>query len=291
MSILNDDARFGVSALDISHREYAEKDELMLRERDGQMIYKRSDGQVVAFNSDYTRKDVIEAVARSHKATGLGSNESGVYYTIDITEQTDLSESSSSLEVPYAFRVAKSVNGFYFRVRGTDVTNSIISYLNTFYNKEYPENNAREVLLTVTVVNDENPTGFNFICEGSFNDLNFVQLPISESESLITIKKISFPMATAAYSDISSTVRDKLTEYNYSNTKIEVSMIDLITFESDINSSYVGSIDDMVNFKEFFNLEELKEEEKKNAGNGIIVSETQPDFDCIWAKVIKDTTA
>ena len=53
-------ARYGISALDLGHKEYAQDDELMVRGDDGRMYYKRTDGVIVAYaDKDLSEDEVI----------------------------------------------------------------------------------------------------------------------------------------------------------------------------------------------------------------------------------------
>ena len=45
--------RYGISALDIKHKEYADNDELLVNGKNGTMLYKRPDGQIVTPSTPY----------------------------------------------------------------------------------------------------------------------------------------------------------------------------------------------------------------------------------------------
>ena len=52
--------RYGISALGLSHKEYAENDELLVEQSSGKMFYKReSDNQIVSFDNEKYSQETL----------------------------------------------------------------------------------------------------------------------------------------------------------------------------------------------------------------------------------------
>ena len=86
--------RYGISALDLKHKDYAVNDELMVSGQNGEMFYKREDGQIVTSpNQTYNKHDLINSindVFMTHNEVVVSDGDYIVYNTIDVACRMNL---------------------------------------------------------------------------------------------------------------------------------------------------------------------------------------------------------
>lgn len=283
--------RYGISALDIKYKAFAENDELLNEGTTGQMYYKRSsDGQIVTYDSeDYEKQELINAIDSiflTNPSVNTTAEDYLVYNVINISEKTDLLNNVEpvSIGVNSKFDTNKTDSGLFIRVRGNAVTNSVVSFLESSYNKNHPDSNLSSVVLNITIT--EHGVGMDKTIEVpmNFNELTFVKLNPSD-ETLctsfsISLDGVSFPLISAAYNEIDESEQNMLHSLNYGNNKFEAAAIDFIYYVDDVKNPVIYNSDDKVRMNSVISASELNKET-------FVVSSEKPAHKCLWAKIIE----
>lgn len=244
---MTDEARFGISALDLSHSDVAENDELMVEGLSGRMYYKRPDGTIVTYNDgDFSPTELlteIDLVTRD-KNIDIADTDYISYHTIDISGMTDiLSNGDMSLQTnSESFPVASPENYFFVRVRGNKATTAITSVIeNNFKSKSSDDTKSIRLIYRVVAVTATNNYTDNadHTIELNFNELASVELPVITGVSgtilkyLVYIRAISFDGFVSKYGELTSAQQTAVTAYMKDATKYEATTIDVISFIND----------------------------------------------------------
>lgn len=282
--------RYGISALDLKHREFAVNDELMVNGKNGEMFYKREDGQIVtAPNQLYDKKDLINSindVFMTHNEVTVSNGDCIVYNTIDVSGGINIiSDEKYTLNEDSTFTSDKPDSGVFIRIRGNAATNSIVSYLKSRYESNHPE-----ALPAVSIVLNINEIGTGtekkITINTDFDTLGFASLysGIAPSSGCtgyqIKIESISFPEIAAAYGELSDTEKSLLSELNYGNTNLEADSIDIIYYTRDTKNPIIYNKSDNIRLNYVIPAKETNRDQ-------FVVSATQPSHKCMWAKIIE----
>lgn len=282
--------RYGISALDLKHKDYAVNDELMVSGQNGEMFYKREDGQIVTSpNQTYNKHDLINSindVFMTHNEVVVSDGDYIVYNTIDVACRMNLiSPETYMLKEESTFTSNKPNSGVFIRIRGNSATNSAISYLQSQYMSRHSE-----ILPAVSVVMlvTELGTGINrkITINTDFDTLDFVNLYPGVSPAVnctgyqIKIESVKFPMLEVAYNDLSDTEKSLLSELNYGNTKLEADSIDFIYYTSDVTNPIIYNETDNIKLNYVVPAKDTNKDQ-------FVISSTQPSHKCMWAKVIE----
>lgn len=282
--------RYGISALDLKHKDYAVNDELMVSGQNGEMFYKREDGQIVTSpGQKYNKNDLINSINEvfmTHNEVTVSDGDYIVYNTIDVAGGMNLISSETyTLGEESTFTTNKPSSGVFIRIRGNSATNSAMSYLQSKYMSSHSE-----VLPVVSVVLDvtELGTGINrkISMNTDFDTLDFVNLypgisPTAECTGYqIKIESVKFPMVESAYNGLSDTEKSLLSELNYGNTRLEADSIDFIYYTSDVKDPIIYNETDRVKLNYVIPAKETNRDQ-------FVISASQPSHKCMWAKVIE----
>lgn len=275
--------RYGISALDIKYKEYADNDELLVNGKNGAMLYKRPDGQIVTPSTPYGRDELITAINKiftTNQEVEVSGADYLVYNTIVVNEKMSII-SSEKQEIAGDITITsdKLVSGIFVRIRGNSETNAVASYLSS-----QATSNSLEVsyLFEITELGTGNVR--NLTIGSKFDTLAYGELYVSEiSEGCtgyqVKLKSVSFPLFNEVYSSLDETTKSKLSELNQGNTKFEPSEIDLIYYTSDSKNSAIYSETDNLKLNYVIPASEINHDE-------FVISESQPSHKCMWAKVI-----
>ena len=290
MNLDESELRYGISALDLKHKDYAVNDELMVSGQNGEMFYKREDGQIVTSPSQkYNKHDLINSINEvfmTHNEVTVSEGDYIVYNTIDVAGRMNLISSETyMLDEESTFISNKPSSGVFIRIRGNSATNSAISYLQSQY-----MSNHSEILPAVSIVLDvtELGTGINrkITMNTDFDTLDFVNLYPGISPTVdctgyqIKIESVKFPMVEVAYNDLSNTEKSLLSELNYGNTKLEADSIDFIYYTSDVTNPIIYNESDNIKLNYVVPAKDTNKDQ-------FVISATQPSHKCMWAKVIE----
>lgn len=273
----NGEIRYGVSVLDMQYKNYAQDDEVMIKGQTGQMFYKRSDGQIVTYGSDYNKDSLYSALMNATKLNNHKSDDYLVYHIIDTPSGAYINDTSEvSLNVSKNFPLSSNEAGIYVRVHGNDATNAAMAAARSIYLTKNTLNGENDVQIKGTV----NGKAITINCK--FNELTFVPIDTTGNPSLV-INSISYPVLSKAIASLTPEQFDVVQLLNYGNDKFEATSIDLITFVSDVVSVFnksdekvkLGLIDTMVMYGNYTI-------QDKNIP--IILSKEKPNFNCMWAQ-------
>lgn len=284
------DYRYGISALDLKYKSFAVNDELLVRGHDGKIHYKREDGQVVSYDSiDYNKKTLIDDICEASMGSNIkaSNNDFLTYHTIDISAKNDLlSDSEKDLGLNTEFRVSKKESCLFFRVRGTDVTNSVISYIETMYNMK---SSVQKDTVSLTFAIREIGTGVvrDMTIGGEYNKMIIVPI-VPSSEDVkgynVKLKSIAYPMFKEGYDSFTDEQKERLHDLNEGNSKFESSIIDIAAYTDDISDPNIYNSEDGVSLKLILTINQVND--IMSSSESIIISEEKPTHSCLWGKVL-----
>lgn len=279
--------RYGISALDMAYKEDAEKDELLVRGHNGKMFYKReSDGQIVGYDTlEYDKESLISAIngAITKSKAVLETVESDyiAYHTLDLTEK-NVVPSNTALAMNYSskFKTSKT-KGFFTRIRGTKNTNALISFIESLSTKDYTVKIDFEVTNIGGTV-----TTKTISANGKFNELMFVDLSVFTDNNItgyiIKVKSILIDVKSE-YDSLSDEKKEALMSLNDGNTKIEASVIDLITYVNDMDNLIIHEDGERIGLEQLLSIASINSETVEVSP--MVVSEDKPDHACVWAQI------
>lgn len=292
--------RYGISALDLGYKEYAQNDELMVRGEDGRMYYKRTDGTVVSYSDkDLTEAQVITStmgVLMGIDGLTLPTNEYLVYRTFNTTNKLDLI-TSTDVALNKSVTLSKNVPGFFFRVRGNDFTTSAAAILKAIYADKVKKTDS-EVTMVFSISNN----GANqqtVTVNAHLNDVTYVKFPTftgTITNYIVKLTSISFPLYKAAFAAAGANDKTVLAKINNGNTKYDVNFIDFIGYASTI-ASLSDSIADDVAIKTVTSTSaatQIYTDQNKAVANvggipktGFVISKENPMAECVWGKIVE----
>lgn len=295
-------ARYGISALDLGYKEYAQNDELMVRGDDGRMYYKRTDGTIVSFSDkDLTESQVINqtmGVLMGIDDLTLPADEYIVYRTFDTTGKLDL-VSSTDVAISRGATLSKNVPGFFFRIRGNDAVSSAAAIMKAIYANKVPDGTDSEVTATITVSN--NGANQQTLTVNTHLDvLTYVAFPTFDGEITnytVKIASVSFPRYKAAYAAAGELEKQTIDKINNSNSKYEINAIDFIGYANTIASLADDVTTDTAIKTVTLSSEASKiftEQNKAVADiggvskSGFIISKENPMTECVWGKIVDE---
>lgn len=286
--VLNDDLRYGISALATSYRDIAEPDELLVQMNDGRMFYKRVDGQIVTAVPNYDRKTLLADMLGTNMNMDLPNNTYVSYHTLDISGKSDMSKTENMVlgTEDIEFKVPSGVHGFFVRVRGNELTNSAISMVKAIYSTTGPYDKDPDVNLVIGLTTEDSDSELTIPC--GFNTLSFIPFE-NDIEYKIRIKAITYPKIRTALNALTDEQKAALVSMNMNNEKFESAIIDIITLVTDVASLPIYKDNGRVAMKMLFPMETLvNESHTSGSAGGIVFSDTPPDYPCLWAKLRTD---
>ena len=251
----SNNVRFGISALDLDYAAMAEKDELLVRGTDGQMLYKRAgDGIIVTPTSLVYNKELLTHALQRKFANALKTEtpytEHGFYVnknnfmvcnTISIAGLNSLeSKNTVSFGITKRYNISLDTPVFFIRARATDVVAAAVSYIekkSMILDAGGPtclfRFNVRETTQDGGVISS------TLSVTAKFDDLTLVRLtPSSSSLRAITVTPLTvqFPYFKDALASVSEELLAEIRSLNYENVNLEADCVDFITVTNDISS-------------------------------------------------------
>lgn len=286
-NLKEDELRFGISALGLEYKEHAVNDELLTRNSDGKMFYKRPDGNIVSYDSnEYTRDGIVSSlknIINTSSAWASPTDEYIVYHTYDMIGVDIFSNISSEISMPEISISGKS-NGIFIRLRPNNAVNACLAYIDTYRRfGESPLSDFASITYDVKI-NDEVTTLTSPV---STDKLVFIPLGNdAEVESAtIKIKSISFDSLSNIISNLPTDTYNSLKSLNFENDKFELDKMDVISYVSKYSDiSICDGGFPKFDFRYAFPVNIISDE--YSVSDGIVISEEKPTYKCIWGRVI-----
>lgn len=293
-------ARYGISALDLGHKEYAQDDELMVRGDDGRMYYKRTDGVIVAYaDKDLSEAEVISntmGVLMGIDGLVLPENEYIVYRTIDTTGKLDL-VSSSDVAIERRFTMSPNIPGFFFRIRGNKEVSSAAAILKSIYASRVANGTDPEVTVKIAVSNN-GASEQTYTVNTILDKVNFIKFTgfTNPTNYIVKIVSISFPLFKAAYTAARPVDKTTLQDINNGNETFEINTIDVIGYANDIRFLADDNTDGVLiktvtNSKTASTTYTAQNAAVASVGGigkyEIVIQKENPNTECIWGKIIE----
>lgn len=290
---LDEQLRYGISALDLKYKEYSVKDELLVNGHDGKMFYKReSDGQIVTSdNLEYNKDELISAIndtLSSNEKIPVLPTDYIVYNTIDIAEKNSiLSSGISELNLTHSFPIQKVNSGFFIRIRGNNTTNAIVSKLTNDYKSKHPDDETSSVLIKITISESSTDYSEEKMIGVDFDTLTFVKLSPSSPNCTgynVIINSIEYTTIKLAYN--SSLHKNDMINLNYGNInddglcRLEADMIDFIYYVDNINDIIISDEDEGIKLQYTLPVSDTDKDI-------FVLSDKKPNHKCLWAKIIE----
>lgn len=300
MPITKDDKlRFGVSALDLTHKDRAQKDEILVDGTVGKLFYKREDdGQIVSFDAlDYEKSALSTALRPMMGASSFKSVDTDfiVYYTANIAGKSELLTSKVTDVGLSDYRLNLSANesGFFIRVRGTNTTNAVASFLETIY-KDTAVKNAVSIIFTITEHGaNDHVRKISVSCK--YNELTLVPLSAVDGDAKdfdISIDSVAYPWLHNAYASLSDEQKADLQKLNFENAKFESDTIDIVTFSTLTDASNLVAYNAAASVKLNMIIPVETMVESFRGGSAydddasLVISKDEPDHPCLWRKIM-----
>lgn len=274
--------RYGISALSTDYHEVCEPDELMVRQTDGRMYYKRDDGHIVTAPREYNRRDLMSDLVATGIKLDFNTTKYICYNTLDIAGKTNLysPETFDLGTKSVAFPVDDGHNGICIRIHGTDMVGAVSTHIRTLYDcwSGSARNKDPEVLVTLEVNGEDIQVG----CK--FDQLNLLDLGV-DGPAVCYIKSVSFPRMVAQFNYLSDHRKANLARLNMDNPIYEASYIDVVTVTTDVSTVPVYALSGKAVLRMMFPTEVVVEENVTlGDGGGVTLSPEQPAYPGIWAK-------
>lgn len=284
--------RFGISALDLSHRNISEPDELMVRSVDGKIFYKRLDGQIVSDdNKDFDKLTLENIIYKSGAIANTLNSHFMIYNIINIANRSTMNHAElKSLGIEPMFITCNPETGFWIRIRGSEETNAAVTAALTSYNKLYPDNDLNEVSLKIQVSTPNSIQELVYTIK--YNELVFIPIPdtfkTAKNPLLVTILGIGYPKISQAFKSINPALMNKLMKMNYDNTFFEPDRLDIVSYTEDITSDIIYNESEYNHLKMIIPVTQLiyDVQSSLSGGSGIVIQEEQPEYECIWGQPI-----
>lgn len=280
--------RYGISALDLSYKQYAEADELMVEGKTGQMLYKRDDGFVTTASHKYTRAEFITSInsaVRKNSEVPITDDDYIIYNTLDVAGLINVVSNTYYRPANATFISDKPNSGFYIRVTGNDRTNSIISYIVSRYKIAHPDAIETPVSIEIEVTELGVDAIKTVTVNTGFDELTLVKLceDYQPTEGCvgykIVIKSVSFPLLVTAYADLEQNEKEYIKELNYGNERVEPTGIDMMYYVTDCTNSHIYDTENGIRLNYVIHAKETEPSED------FVVSKVQPTHSCIWAQI------
>ena len=174
----------------------------------------------------------------------------------------------------------------FIRVRGTDETNAILSYLKLYHNFDTP---VVQLGLTIneqhTSVNKEYDLNHSAI----YNELSALEIPVEDTSDLtgieVSINYIKYVNALDVYSQLSDEVKLQLKELNSGNNKLESNYLDVIYAAQNTDDIIICDNDDKINLVSVVQIIDVLSSVSASH-NEFIISKVKPNRECVWGKVL-----
>lgn len=277
--LINDKLRYGISALDLEHRDYATNDELLVHGQDGKIYYKRPDGQIVSYdNNDYTKETLINATktALSISPVNINPSESDylVYHTINISGTNNILSDNSHTVPDNSFHISPNEHGFFIRVRGNGATNTCMEYM------EYSDTSSGMVTVTYRITTGG--VSEDHTIDVVFNKLTLIPISNSNMTTTVTIVSINFSKVNSVYNSYDYATKNNLVALNL-NEKFEADSIDVVTYIDDVTRIDISSTE-LIKFQNVVSIETINTE--YSGSEAFIISKDKPTYKCIWGKIL-----
>ena len=279
--------RYGISALSTEYLEYAEDDEILIR-NDGKIFYKRQDGQVVSYDThDFNRETLSVSMNTALTKTGesfidLVDTDSVLYSKIDLINLTNILDSRQQVfGRDYIFKVSPNEPGMYIRARGTATLNGVMEFIRSYWLAKNPNTmNINPITIYIKLTASDNTTT-TMTVSCNIDELVYVKFAL-ENVVEVQIVGILFNYLEM-YESIPAEMRNQLIQINDSNAKYELTCFDVITYINNLDNAILNSKENKINM-----VSAVIGVEAETVGDqlGIVVSKTKPTFPCVWAKVL-----
>lgn len=284
----SDNLRLGISALDLTHFSYAENDELMTRGTDGKMFYKRPDGNIVAYDStEYNKDEIVSAIKNATNTSSAWSSPSEdyiAYYTFSMAGKNITTSTTIALTVP-EIKAAANSNGIFIRLKPNNTASAVLAFIDT-YRRSTSETLTDFATVTYSVT--VNGTTTEKTAPVGIDKVAFIPFGnTEEANNTITIRitAINFANLKIAIDAIPYETLEDAKMANFSNAKLEIDRMDIITYVEDSSEIKLGTLPSSgFEFKYSFPVSIINDE--YSVSDGIVISEDKPTYKCIWGKVI-----
>ena len=284
----SDNLRLGISALDLTHYNYAENDELMTRGTDGKMFYKRPDGNIVAYDStEYNKDEIVSAIKNATNTSSAWSSPSEdyiAYYTFSMAGKNITTSTTIALTVP-EIKAAANSNGIFIRLKPNNTASAVLAFIDT-YRRSTSETLTDFATVTYSVT--VNGTTTEKTAPVGIDKVAFIPFGNTEEASntiAIRITAINFANLKMAVDAIPYETLEDAKISNFSNAKLEIDRMDIITYVEDSSEIKLGTLPSSgFEFKYSFPVSIINDE--YSVSDGIVISEDKPTYKCIWGKVI-----
>lgn len=283
----SEEMRYGISALSTKYKDVAEPDELLVREKDGKMFYKREDGQIVTASQCYDRKSLIsDVLASGIDVYNKDSSLYMAYHTVDITGKTNLLNTINTdlvFKGNTSFSLPTGKESFCIRIHGSDIVDTIADFTKLMYEKKHPEDTDPDLTITLRVTKNGSTNIMELSCK--FNKLMYINL--GEGACSVEVTNIRCQKLAKAFNSLTGSQRTAMYEFNVGNRAFEATTIDVVTFIKNINDTPIYTTNGEVQLQMLIPVEALIEESYSTGGTSseIILSKEQPDRPCIWGKL------
>lgn len=239
MATKNDNIRYGVSALSMKYLSYAVNDEILIDEVNGKIYYKRPDGVIVSFDAlDFDKNSIVSGVRialKKHKDAIISANDNLVYYKLPFNHNIATNGKISITNDTAKHLVSGNTHGFFIRVRGNNIINTVMAYLTSRLHVDNKISDYNTVTIEYKVYSGSSSTGTNMTTNVNFNKLTYVPITgrSTANDLRIQITGITFTGIQDAINDrtvISEEVLNELKALNNGNALFETEMVDLMYF-------------------------------------------------------------
>lgn len=219
--------RYGVSALDLGLKQFAEADEIMVCHGDGRIFYKRPDGQIV-FPIPAMSNEIIGMLMPGVKA---------VYNLVDISSVAAFTSSSAAVNTALSsyFHVSAGEAGLKFALRGNSIVDTAVEIMRDYLKSSGVESTLPEIEVVFNVKVGEEENLFAVQCD--YNSITALDLFGVESE--VNLRAISCPKLYFMWNLLPVELRDSLTRLNFDNPCMELGVMDVMYHCDDVSKTTI----------------------------------------------------
>lgn len=292
--------RYGISALDLSHKNFAENDELMIDSKSGKIYYKRPDGYIIsADDNDYSPHELLDEIKKINQQNPLSMDLKHLfnchlkYFTINLSGVNIKTTTSYTPFTSFSdnFKMHCRLNRIYFRIRGSNEVNKIMSIIesNNNYNGrcrvygkiEYNTKNSSNAIIQTGVQSSES-VRFNKLSKLDFNvDISDASAQINNF-FLFNVEGIG----CAINNDYNAlNTNGILDEINNNNSTLEPTFLDIIIITNDnCDNAYINGQDNRCTLKYSLKVNDiLNIFDKDSVSFNVFYGSNKPrENKCIW---------
>lgn len=239
MATNNDKIRYGISALSMKYLSHAVNDEILIDEVNGKIYYKRPDGVIVSFDAlDFDKNSIVSGVRialKNYKDAVISANDNLIYYKLPFNHNLATNGKINISADTTKHLVSGNTHGFFIRVRGNNVINTVMAYLTSRLHVDNKIADYNTVTVEYKAFSGTSTTGTTMTTKVNFNKLTYVPITgrSTTTDLRIQITGITFTGIQNAINDrtiISEAVLNELKALNNNNNLFETEMVDLMYF-------------------------------------------------------------